>query len=149
MVHLIDNKKAQEGSPWGNMLGLIIGAIVVVLIVLYVSGFFDRLGGATDTLPGPLAAKAEICKSVASNQVAFCEFTELSLSGIKGDSFVNCAYGQEGHGTNSAFKEELKEAGVTLPTCTSSEKDYCDRITDSTIKAKTFVNGLNCATDVK
>lgn len=130
-------KKAQGGPGLGTLVGLAVIVIAAVLIILFLTGVFGDLRGQTENIPSALATKAEICKSLSTNQVAFCEFTKVDLDGVKGDSYVNCFY--KG---NTAFKNEVEKAGSTI-TCDNAGAEFCSSFSEVERK-EIFVNRGNC-----
>ena len=134
------DKKAQGGPGLGTIVTIIVVVFVGVLILLAVSGFFGDIIGGRKTLPSALSAKAEVCKSVSQNQVAFCEPTKLDLKGMPrgADSYVNCRYTG-----NQAFVLEVMEAGDNLPTCETAEADLCNLFPEEDWDTIYF-NGNSC-----
>lgn len=132
------NKRGQE-IAWGTIIiGLII-IVVAVLIILFVSGYFDRFGAVGEAIPEGLAAAAQGCRlAVQGGSVtSFCyEFKEVS-----DDEFVNCA--------DSRILDELNKEGVQPLTCdpvivTSSSIAECKKITNPNDWDNTKVNGQVC-----
>jgi len=134
---VIENKKGAE------LLSVIIWTVVIaaiaIIIGLFVYGFFEKGGGIVDTLPTALAAKAGICKQIASETVAFCEFTPIDLEGIKGDAYINCEY------PGAAFKQEI-DTIVGKPECpTNGEEQFCKDLRNNNPEFKgATINNYDC-----
>ncbi len=86
------NKKAQEGGASGfTIVGWIILAILLVIIVLALSGFFNPLLQKLNLLPGSgLAALVTACNGYVQigSQTDYCNFRETAVNGV--NEYVNC-----------------------------------------------------------
>jgi len=139
MVKLKD-KKAQE--LW-QLLVLVLGIVVVLVVGYFVYNSFQTAGGIVDTLPSALAVKLQLCESLTTNAVAFCEFTPIDLSEIKGDAYVNCKYpGKE-------FAAAINALGG-VPSCSStSEEEFCNALKMQDGFKKANINGKGTCTKDK
>ncbi|MEM3074797.1 MAG: hypothetical protein QW727_02550 [Candidatus Pacearchaeota archaeon] len=137
---IINFKKAQEGLTWMTIIGGIIAIGILIVVALFIFGFFDTLERPINQLPSELVAKAELCKSLGGDfPLAFCEFKLVSsLPGKKGDQYINCEYSEFG------FQEALKDM-EEKPDCVDNLKeDFCNGV-DSNKRETTFVNDVPCS----
>lgn len=123
--------------------GLVIAFVLIFGMVWLLTGGFRTIAGVTDTLPSALAAKAEVCKGVATSQVAYCEFTKTNLEGVREDSYINCAY------NDPNFKAEVASEVSNPPTCSDFDAvigtGICNR---AEIDADTLINGKSSCQDL-
>jgi hypothetical protein len=80
------NRKAQEGMTLTTLLAIIVGGVAVVVIVLFVTGFFYKLRGGTNPLPSDLQAAVTACEMYGSNGLTadYCStFREVTINGEK------------------------------------------------------------------
>jgi hypothetical protein len=78
------NKRGQEGVTLTTILLLVLGVVVVILVVLFATGFFNKLGNATDNLPGSLQAAVSACEIAGSSNLKadYCStFRKVTING--------------------------------------------------------------------
>jgi len=135
--------KNRKGQTWEFIVLGAIGIALLVIVILYLFKGSNIVEGVVNDIPSALAAKLEICKSVVSNPVAFCEFTELTLPKV-GKGWVNCRYpGKE-------FSEAISQL-TSPPSCSGigveGETAFCNSIKDAAGFKGANINGLKFSKD--
>jgi hypothetical protein len=64
-----DNKRGQEGVTLTTILLMILGIVVVVLVILFATGFFNKLNEGTDKLPSSLQVAVSACELAAQSEL--------------------------------------------------------------------------------
>jgi hypothetical protein len=64
-----DNKRGQEGVTLTTILLMILGIVVVVLVILFATGFFDKVSEGTDKLPSSLQVAVSACELAARSEL--------------------------------------------------------------------------------
>jgi hypothetical protein len=131
------NKKAQQFS-WGQLLGLILGLIVLVLVVLVVLGVFGPVGDLFERVPD-LDIAANICGAYTQfgiNDYCF-KFQKIKILGVT--QYGTCKYFE-------VLPEiTFEKLGEDCPTTQEgSVKKFCQ-----TLKDEELVNGKPCYVDGK
>jgi len=133
--------KGGQGFTWSQMFGLILGVIVIIIVVLFVTGFFDRGDDVLGNLPKELQIIASSCGLASSSglKISYCdEFREVEIAGQ--DQLVNCEYIKEQYETN--YEDSTITCSTALETqfCTSLRQSKGDDYT-----GKEVVNGKPCS----
>lgn len=99
---MFNKRGQQEGIGLGTLLVLVVGVVAVVVIILFVTGAFDKLGGVGEALPGQLEAVAQACKIAVQGSLTtdFC----YNFKDAGNDEFVNC---QDARIDESLKKEDM------------------------------------------
>ncbi|MEM3112912.1 MAG: hypothetical protein QXI33_00615 [Candidatus Pacearchaeota archaeon] len=135
---VIKNKIGQEFS----VVTLVILGLAIFTALIIAWGFYTNwtfITGKTDVLPSDLALKATACKSLVSNQQAYCEFgPPLRVPGISGDLYVNCEY------PDPNFKKLLEDI-TNKPECDlNTSQSFCDKLKANTRFKGATVNDIVC-----
>jgi hypothetical protein len=80
------NNRGQEGLTLTTVLLIVLGVVAVVVIILFVTGFFSKINGATDQLPSDLQAAVSACELAGSNnlQADYCStFRKVTINGLE------------------------------------------------------------------
>jgi hypothetical protein len=109
------NKKGQREMSIGTLLAIIVGVVAVVVVILFFTGTFDKLGSGGEVIPGTLEAATQGCKLAVQGSLvsSYCyEFKKLS-----DEEYVNCE--------DARIKDALSQQGadVNKITCTGSDRD--------------------------
>lgn len=118
----LGNKRGQEGVTLTTILLLILGVVVVVMVILFATGFFDKLDNATGSAGSKLDIAVKACQLVGSQGLTadYClAYREIEVDGES--MFVTCPY--------TAIQNLIDKTATGSITCTSeqhpSAKDYC------------------------
>tara|TARA_Y100000034_G_C6750237_1_gene333414 strand:- start:11 stop:661 length:651 start_codon:yes stop_codon:yes gene_type:complete len=143
------SKKGATGVSIGFLIMILFAVVFVVLAILWISGFFDTIGGATTGLPGDLEFVSQGCITSANAglRTSFCkEYKEVELLGR--DQWINCQYDD----LQDAIDEAAKEEGFKVPDCGGEGEnnlDFCfDLLKSENLKDGTLVNGEDCFSDI-
>ena len=134
----------RRGQEWWWMLTLLLGLVLVVLAILFFTGFFDKLNTAVGVLPGDLEIVTQACKLAVSANLAtsYCkDFKEVEMV-AGGKQWVNCQYNE--------VRDTLDKADVPNlnPSCGNDEpKALCQNLKTQlkeTYHDNVLVNGRSC-----
>ena len=130
-------KRGQQFSLT-TILIIVIGIIALVLVALFVSGFFGDISRKAGQTPGQdLQIVAKSCELANSGNlnIDFCTFKEVKVNGNV--EYVNCEDSRVQQGNSWDLKCDK-----------SSLKSFCGNLSspkkDSDAWNKTLVNGKNC-----
>jgi hypothetical protein len=116
-----ENKRGQEGITLTTILLLILGVVVVVLVILFATGFFDKLGDATNNLPGSLQAAVSACEIAGSSELTadYCStFRKVEINGI--EQYQTCD-----SAAIRAYTADNKEMACGTSVTTGDMNAYC------------------------
>jgi hypothetical protein len=133
------NKRGQEGITLTTILLLVLGVVVVILVILFATGFFDKLGGATDNLPGNLQAAVSACQVAAQSDLTadYCRtFRGIDVNGKT--QYQVC----DSDVIENNFAVEAKKLNCASPVGDADIKAFCE---SQRLKADTTVGTRTCA----
>lgn len=138
-------KRGDETSPMGVIIGFVIVAAIGIIIYLFVSGAFGRIGSLPGAvLPNSVQTAVSFCNPQTYpnwNADNYCGISRVIQLDSGDEMQVSCEY----------LKVDLKNAGIEDPTngaaCSADiEKSYCTaQATTSKDLSKIYVNGKSCA----
>ena len=131
------NKRGQEGGASAStIVGWVILAILLVIIVLALSGFFNPLLDKLNLLPGSgVAALVKACDSYVqvSSKTDYCNFREVAVNDEK--QYVNCAA--------KVVQDDMEAANRGAFTCASdAERNQCVALLRQAIRNPIVVGAL-------
>ncbi|HVY01246.1 MAG TPA: hypothetical protein VHA12_00590 [Candidatus Nanoarchaeia archaeon] len=120
----MDNKRGQEGVTLTTILLMILGIVVVVLVILFATGFFDKVNNATDSAGSKLDVAAKACEIAGSQELKadYCQkFREIEVNGQS--IYATCEYSAIQNVMDKTVSSTFSTlcSGVTP----SSAKEYC------------------------
>jgi hypothetical protein len=101
-------RRAQKEMSLGFLLAIILGAVVLVVLILFFTGFFDKIGGGVDQLPGNLEAIAQSCRiSVQASLIAdYC----YNFKDVGDGVYINC---EDPRIRNALLQQEVDVESIT------------------------------------
>jgi len=137
------NKKGQKEMSIGTLLAIILGVVVLVVLILFFTGAFDRLGVLPDAVPGDLEAVAQSCRLAVQGDLItdYC----YNFREVADNRYVNCEDGRIGSSLRQQNVEfENIECVPNLKE--NAMRDICNSARDSDVD-KIIFNGnssLDC-----
>lgn len=133
------SKKAQEGGASGfTIVGWILLFVLLVIVILAISGFFNPLLQKLNLLPGGgISAVVTACDGYAqlSSQVDFCTFRAVTINNQQ--EYVNCA--------DSRVKQAMEAQNQDKFSClTSYQDDLCSSLIKGGVRNVPKANGVLC-----
>ena len=134
------NKKAQEGGASGStIVGWVLLAILLVIIVLAISGFFNPILEKLSLIPGGgIAGLVTACDGYAQlgSKTDYCTFRDVKVSGVK--QYVNCLDAR-------IHRDISAESQDKYPCETSYKDETCIGLIKKGVKTMPIVNGEPCS----
>ena len=137
------SRRGAIGLPF--LLTMVLGVVVLILAILFFSGFFDDVENVTSGLPQELEFVAQGCIASANAglRTSYCkEYKDVELLGR--DQWINCQYDD----LEDAIKEASNNDGFRIPNCGDKKEnnlDFCiDLLKSEKFKDGILVNGEDC-----
>jgi len=133
------NKKAQEGgASAATIIGWVLLAILLVIVVLALSGFFNPILEKLNLFPGSgVAALVKACDSYVqvSSKTDYCNFREVKVEGNK--EWVNCV--------DSRIQQDVASETKGKYICEDAYKNQtCTSLIKKGVKNVPLVNSESC-----